>query len=149
MDETSLHYPIHLLSNFPFVFVILGPLGVQVNECRVQRHPEFNVRQAHHLPDESLPADQEQHAQTVIVDYGFFGQFGLWRNITTIVLFVCLVYASESSRRMHPLSYECDIIETCYMRVSLLQMTFGKHMDRKHICFFAGAVSFAHPAASI
>lgn len=27
------------------------------------------------------------------------------------------------------------------MRISLLQMTFGKHIDRKLICFFAGAVS--------
>lgn len=47
----------------------------------------------------------------------------------------------ESSRRNHPLSLECDIVETCYMRISLLQMTFGKHIDRKLICFFAGAVS--------
>lgn len=46
----------------------------------------------------------------------------------------------ESSRRMHPLSFECDIVETCYMRLSLLQMTFGKHIDRKHICFFPGAI---------
>lgn len=47
----------------------------------------------------------------------------------------------ESSRQIHPLRVECDIVDTCYMRLSLLQMTFGKHIDRKHICFFAGAVS--------
>lgn len=26
------------------------------------------------------------------------------------------------------------------MRLTLLQMTFGKHIDRKHICFFPGEV---------
>ena len=29
------------------------------------------------------------------------------------------------------------------MRLTLLQMTFGKHIDRKHICFFPGEVTFA------
>ena len=33
-----------------------------------------------------------------------------------------------------------DITETLNMRLTLLQMTFGKHMERKHICFFAGEV---------
>lgn len=47
----------------------------------------------------------------------------------------------ESARRNHPLACECDIIETCYMRLSLLQMTFGKHIERGHCCFFPGAVS--------
>lgn len=46
----------------------------------------------------------------------------------------------ESARRSHPLSYECDIIETCCMRLSLLQMTFGRYIEHKHICFFPGAV---------
>lgn len=46
----------------------------------------------------------------------------------------------ESVRRSHPLSYECDIIETCCMRLSLLQMTFGRNIERKHICFFPGAI---------
>ncbi|XP_052862345.1 uncharacterized protein LOC128269042 [Anopheles cruzii] len=46
----------------------------------------------------------------------------------------------ESARRNHPLAYECDILETCYMRLSLLQMTFGKHIERKHCCFFPGAI---------
>ena len=27
------------------------------------------------------------------------------------------------------------------MRLTLLQMTFGKHIERKHVCFFAGEVS--------
>ncbi|XP_055311527.1 uncharacterized protein LOC129574118 [Sitodiplosis mosellana] len=45
----------------------------------------------------------------------------------------------ESARRSHPLSYECDIIETCCMRLSLLQMTFGRYIEHKHICFFPGA----------
>lgn len=48
----------------------------------------------------------------------------------------------ESARRNHPLACECDIIETCYMRLSLLQMTFGKHIERGHCCFFPGAVSY-------
>lgn len=47
----------------------------------------------------------------------------------------------ESARRNHPLACECDILETCSMRLQLLQMTFGKHIERKHVCFFPGAVS--------
>ena len=47
----------------------------------------------------------------------------------------------ESLRRRHPLVTHCDIIETLNMRLTLLQMTFGKHMERKHICFFAGEVT--------
>ncbi|XP_054737083.1 uncharacterized protein LOC129243795 [Anastrepha obliqua] len=46
----------------------------------------------------------------------------------------------ESARRNHPLACECDIIETCYMRLSLLQMTFGKHIERGHCSFFPGAI---------
>ncbi|XP_055372304.1 intermembrane lipid transfer protein vps13B [Condylostylus longicornis] len=46
----------------------------------------------------------------------------------------------ESARRNHPLACECDIIETCHMRLSLLQMTFGKHIERKHCCFFPGGI---------
>ncbi|EAA07089.5 AGAP010379-PA, partial [Anopheles gambiae str. PEST] len=46
----------------------------------------------------------------------------------------------ESARRNHPLACECDILETCYMRLSLLQMTFGKHIERKHCCFFPGGI---------
>ncbi|KAH8300638.1 hypothetical protein KR018_000492 [Drosophila ironensis] len=46
----------------------------------------------------------------------------------------------ESARRHHPLACECDIIETCYMRLSLLQMSMGKHIERGHCCFFPGAV---------
>uniref|UniRef100_A0A2M4AIN6 F-box domain-containing protein n=2 Tax=Anopheles triannulatus TaxID=58253 RepID=A0A2M4AIN6_9DIPT len=46
----------------------------------------------------------------------------------------------ESARRNHPLAFESDILETCYMRLSLLQMTFGKHIERKHCCFFPGAI---------
>ncbi|KAL5287987.1 hypothetical protein ACFFRR_008681 [Megaselia abdita] len=46
----------------------------------------------------------------------------------------------ESARRNHPLACECDIIETCHMRLSLLQMTFGKHIERKHCYFFPGAI---------
>lgn len=46
----------------------------------------------------------------------------------------------ESARRNHPLACECDIIETCFMRLSLLQMTFGKHIERKHCCFFPGGI---------
>ena len=47
----------------------------------------------------------------------------------------------ESARRNHPLARECDIIETLHMRLTLLQMTFGKHIERKHICFFPGEVN--------
>lgn len=46
----------------------------------------------------------------------------------------------ESARRKHPLSRECDIIETVHMRLTLLQMTFGKHIERKHCCFFPGEI---------
>ncbi|XP_058463756.1 uncharacterized protein LOC131438016 [Malaya genurostris] len=46
----------------------------------------------------------------------------------------------ESARRNHPLACECDILETCWMRLSLLQMTFGKHIERKHCCFFPGGI---------
>lgn len=46
----------------------------------------------------------------------------------------------ESARRSHPLSRECDIVETLHMRLTLLQMTFGKHIERKHICFFPGEI---------
>jgi len=46
----------------------------------------------------------------------------------------------ESARRNHPLARECDIIEILHMRLTLLQMTFGKHIDRKHICFFPGEI---------
>lgn len=46
----------------------------------------------------------------------------------------------ESARRNHPLACECDILETCSMRLSLLQMTFGKHIERKHCCFFPGGI---------
>lgn len=47
----------------------------------------------------------------------------------------------ESARRNHPLACESDIIETLHMRLTLLQMTFGKHIERKHCCFFAGEVT--------
>ncbi|XP_063708129.1 F-box only protein 28 [Culicoides brevitarsis] len=46
----------------------------------------------------------------------------------------------ESARRNHPLACECDILETCSMRLQLLQMTFGKHIERKHVCFFPGSI---------
>ncbi|XP_076356326.1 F-box protein dampened isoform X2 [Tachypleus tridentatus] len=46
----------------------------------------------------------------------------------------------ESARRKHPLARESDIIETLHMRLSLLQMTFGKHIERKHCCFFPGEI---------
>jgi len=46
----------------------------------------------------------------------------------------------ESARRNHPLAQECDVVETLHMRLSLLEMTFGKHIDRKHVCFFAGEI---------
>jgi F-box protein 28 len=50
----------------------------------------------------------------------------------------------ESARRNHPLACESDIIETLHMRLTLLQMTFGKHIERKHCCFFAGEVCLFH-----
>lgn len=46
----------------------------------------------------------------------------------------------ESARRNHPLALEIDIVETLHMRLTLLQMTLGKHIERKHICFFAGEI---------
>ncbi|BES97980.1 Hypothetical protein NTJ_10794 [Nesidiocoris tenuis] len=46
----------------------------------------------------------------------------------------------ESARRNHPLACESDIVETLHMRLTLLQMSFGKHIERKHCCFFAGEI---------
>lgn len=46
----------------------------------------------------------------------------------------------ESARRQHPLACESDIVETLHMRLLLLRMAFGKHIERKHICFFAGEI---------
>lgn len=46
----------------------------------------------------------------------------------------------ESARRNHPLACESDIIETLHMRLTLLQMSFGKHIERRHCCFFPGEV---------
>ncbi|XP_023222459.1 F-box only protein 28-like isoform X1 [Centruroides sculpturatus] len=46
----------------------------------------------------------------------------------------------ESARRKHPLARESDIIETLHMRLTLLQMAFGKHIERRHCCFFAGEI---------
>ncbi|XP_067012168.1 F-box only protein 28 [Anabrus simplex] len=46
----------------------------------------------------------------------------------------------ESARRTHPLACESDIIETLHMRLTLLHMTFGKHIERRHCCFFAGEI---------
>lgn len=46
----------------------------------------------------------------------------------------------ESARRKHPLVREHDIVETLHMRLMLLQMSFGKHIERKHCCFFAGDI---------
>lgn len=46
----------------------------------------------------------------------------------------------ESARRNHPLACESDIVETLHMRLTLLQMSFGKHIERRHCCFFPGEV---------
>lgn len=46
----------------------------------------------------------------------------------------------ESARRNHHLACESDIIETIHMRLTLLQMSFGKHIERKHCCFFPGEI---------
>ncbi|CAL1276023.1 unnamed protein product [Larinioides sclopetarius] len=46
----------------------------------------------------------------------------------------------ESSRRKHILSRENDIVETLHMRLALLNLTVGKHVERNHCCFFAGEV---------
>ena len=51
-----------------------------------------------------------------------------------------LSFLSGYSYRNHPLAQESDVVETLHMRLSLLQMTFGKHIERKHVCFFAGEV---------
>ncbi|CAG0900027.1 unnamed protein product, partial [Darwinula stevensoni] len=46
----------------------------------------------------------------------------------------------ESARRSHPLARKWDIYETLSMRLSLLQMTLGKHLDLNHIPFFPGEI---------
>ena len=56
-------------------------------------------------------------------------------------LYCCISYFTiNSPLRNHPLARESDLVETLHMRLTLLQMTFGKHIDRKHICFFPGEV---------
>lgn len=65
-------------------------------------------------------------------------------NIIICLNFFMKKLYRESARRSHPLSYECDIVETCCMRLSLLQMTFGRYIEHKHICFFPGAVRIIH-----
>lgn len=47
----------------------------------------------------------------------------------------------ESARRQHPLACEFDIVETIYMRLNLLHMTFGKHIEKKLMYFFPGEVN--------
>jgi len=47
----------------------------------------------------------------------------------------------ESARRQHALACEFDILETIYMRLNLLHMTFGKHIEKKLMYFFPGDVS--------
>lgn len=51
-----------------FCWILTHCAGVQVDECRVQRHPGLDLFEAQHLPDASLSADQEQHAQTVTTE---------------------------------------------------------------------------------
>ncbi|KFM61956.1 F-box only protein 28, partial [Stegodyphus mimosarum] len=46
----------------------------------------------------------------------------------------------ESSRRRHPLARECDIIETLFMRLTLLNLIFGKQIEKKYCCFFPGQI---------
>ena len=76
---------------------------------------------------------------------------GLWLGINLglelinkFQIFQSQMPRRESARRNHPLARECDIIETLHMRLTLLQMTFGKHIERKHICFFPGEVCWWH-----
>jgi len=38
------------------------------------------------------------------------------------------------------LAQEVDVIETLHMRLTLLQMTLGKHIFKKHVCFFPGEI---------
>ncbi|CAG0918474.1 unnamed protein product [Notodromas monacha] len=46
----------------------------------------------------------------------------------------------ESARRNHPRAREADIMETLSMRLSLLQMAFGRHIQKGNICFFPGEI---------
>ncbi|XP_067143263.1 F-box only protein 28-like [Centruroides vittatus] len=46
----------------------------------------------------------------------------------------------ESARRKHPLARRNDIVDTLHMQLTLLQMTFGKHIERKFCCFFPGEI---------
>ena len=64
----------------------------------------------------------------------------VWVHFQVFKSFQSQMPRRESARRNHPLARECDIIETLHMRLTLLQMTFGKHIERKHICFFPGEV---------
>lgn len=64
-----------------------------------------------------------------------------WNAVEVVGLSInSLSFLSGYSYRNHPLAQESDVVETLHMRLSLLQMTFGKHIERKHVCFFAGEV---------
>ena len=68
--------------------------------------------------------------------------FDLRYGIASIMMIHSILKQFDFNFRNHPLARECDIVETLHMRLTLLQMTFGKHIERKHVCFFAGEVSF-------
>lgn len=61
------------------------------------------------------------------------------RSLFSVSLFFYIV--TYFHPRNHPLAQEVDVIETLHMRLTLLQMTFGKHIFKKHVCFFPGEVS--------
>ncbi|XP_076631925.1 F-box only protein 28-like isoform X2 [Colletes latitarsis] len=48
----------------------------------------------------------------------------------------------ESICRNHQLVCESHIIETLHMRLTLLQMSFGNHVERAHCCSFPGKMKF-------
>lgn len=53
-----------------------------------------------------------------------------------------------STYRSQRLASERNIIETCCMRLDILQSLFGRHIEQNQTCFFAGAVSMKLNEAS-
>ncbi|XP_049291644.1 putative uncharacterized protein DDB_G0282129 isoform X1 [Anopheles funestus] len=148
--------------SFPAIFEVVSPCssnsltnvgsGVVTNDQQIQQHQEINLM--------DLPTEILGH----IFSFVGYKKIAHMRVISRQMNKVCCSILNstfqklqnqmhtrfqtvkakmprrESARRNHPLACECDILETCYMRLSLLQMTFGKHIERKHCCFFPGGI---------
>lgn len=46
----------------------------------------------------------------------------------------------ESERRAHPLSRHCEILQAIETRISMLNMTYSKYIEKNLLCFIPGKV---------